>query len=263
MKTKNIFIVLLVVFVLASCTSPSKAIPTETPISTSTILPTVSPTPTVTPTPTPIPTLTPTSTPQPAWVTNIAEPILAAIEGREPDFQDDFSSPYGGWKKADWCADGRLKFAEGEMVISDCQVSPDMGYTDFVIEMDARFLPGSSADPENRWRFQYRQNGNYNYFFDFHYSGNVVVGFEKLSSPGMYTDLPGVLLPGENTNHVLIIVKDQALALYVNDSPVYNSVLEPLQKNGGMVWSQGDTVAFDNFKIWDISDIPLEATPTP
>lgn len=256
MKTKNIFTVLLVAFILASCTPASKLIPTETP--TSTILPTITPMATITPMPTASPA--PTLTPQPAWVTNFAEPILAAIEGREPDFQDDFSSPYGGWKKAEWCSDWRLKFVEGEMIVSDCQVSPDMGYTDFVIEMDARFLPGSSTDPDNRWRFQYRQNGNYNYFFDFHYSGNVVVGFEKLGSPAEYTDLPGVLQPGQSTNHVLIIVKDQAIALYINDSPVYNSVLEPLQKNGGLLWSQGDTVAYDNIKIWDIS---LEATPIP
>jgi len=40
---------------------------------------------------------TPTATPLPAWVTDFAEPILAAIEDREPTFQDDFSTNNWGW----------------------------------------------------------------------------------------------------------------------------------------------------------------------
>jgi tetratricopeptide (TPR) repeat protein len=38
------------------------------------------------------------STSQPAWVTDFAEPILAAIEDREPDFQDGFSISAKGWQ---------------------------------------------------------------------------------------------------------------------------------------------------------------------
>jgi hypothetical protein len=50
---------------------------------------------TTTPTPTPEPTSATESSP--AWVTDFAEPALAAIAGREPDFQDDFSTNTGGW----------------------------------------------------------------------------------------------------------------------------------------------------------------------
>jgi len=51
----------------------------------------------------PLPTLTSTSrptitnTPAPTWVTNFANPILAAIKDRQPDFQDDFSIDTKRW----------------------------------------------------------------------------------------------------------------------------------------------------------------------
>jgi hypothetical protein len=61
---------------------------------------------------------------------------------------------------------------------------------------------------------------------------------------------------------VLIIVKDQAVALFVNERSTYYGALPILWKNGGMEWSFGDTVAFDNFKIWDISDLQLTPTST-
>jgi serine/threonine protein kinase len=51
------------------------------------------PSPTLTRTPWP----TYTNTPIPTWVTNFAEPILAAIRDREPYFQDDFDSNTQGW----------------------------------------------------------------------------------------------------------------------------------------------------------------------
>ncbi|MEK7786102.1 MAG: protein kinase, partial [Chloroflexota bacterium] len=200
---------------------------TPTPTSTPTAPPTVTPTPTVRPTRTP--------TPQPAWVTDFAEPILAAIANRQPDFQDDFSSRAGGWTRSDSCAEWKLKYVDGEMVVSACHVSREMWYTDFVIEMDARFLPGSSTDTENQWRFHYRQNGT-NYFFGIKYSGNVLVGFEELGSPSKYTNIPDAARAGLDVNHVLVIAKDQSVALFINDRPVYYSVLPPRWKNGGMMW---------------------------
>lgn len=154
------------------------------------------------------------------------------------------------------------------MVVSDCSVSREMWYTDFVAEIDARFLPGSSSD--SQWRFHYRRDpspgGGAPYFFDFRYSGDVGVGFEELGSPGEYTGLSDVARSGTSVNHVLVIAKDQTVALFVNDRPVYYGALPILWKNGGMMWGAGwDTgiVAFDNFKVWDISDIPLAVTPAP
>lgn len=51
--------------------------------------------PTATPTPTPEPT--PTPTPKPSWVGEFIDPVMAAIEGKEPDFFDNFSIADANW----------------------------------------------------------------------------------------------------------------------------------------------------------------------
>lgn len=245
---------------------------TPTPSVAASRAPSVSPPSTVTPAPTstalttftPRPTLRPTrtSTPQPAWVADFAEPILAAIANQPPDFQDDFSTRAGEWTGAEWCADARLKYVDGEMVLSDCHVERKMWYADFVVEMDVRFPPGSS--PDSQMRFNYRRDtspgGGAPYFIDIEYSGAVQIGFEELGSPGKYTMVSEAGRPGANVNnHVLVVVKDQAVALYVNDRPVYYGALPILWKNGGMSFS--GTFAVDNFKVWGISDLTLAAAP--
>jgi serine/threonine protein kinase len=73
----------------------------------------LSPSPTLTRTPRP----TATNTPIPAWVTDFAEPILAAIKDRKPDFQDDFSSdePKGWWAPLQAGVDTPISIEEGVM----------------------------------------------------------------------------------------------------------------------------------------------------
>ncbi|MEK7327781.1 MAG: hypothetical protein AAB217_21255, partial [Chloroflexota bacterium] len=253
----------------------NQAAATPTEMSVAILEATSSPTRTISPSPTltstSSPTITSTRTPRPTAtrlpIIAFAEPILAAITDQKPDFQDDFSTRGGGWTTVDeWCA-GRLKYVEGEMVVSGCRVSREMWYTDFVAEMEARFLPGSPSD--SGWTFQYRREaggaGAMPYFFDFKYSGDVGVSIQEIDSTTVQTTwLQNAAQPGATVNnHVLVIVKDQNVALFVNDRPVYYGTLPPRWKNGGMEWSFGDTVAFDNLKIWDISNLPLTATPTP
>ena len=84
---------------------------TATPTITTTPTSTVTTTATITPTRTPFPTAT--VTPIPTWVTEFAEPILAAIQDRTPDFQDDFSQDQG-WihknnSKLPWCSFSELR----------------------------------------------------------------------------------------------------------------------------------------------------------
>jgi serine/threonine-protein kinase len=250
----------------ATPTEMSAAIVESSPSPTRTIspTPTLTSTPTVTPTRTSQPTITPTS--PPAWVSDFAEPILAAIANRTPDFQDDFSTRAGGWKLEEWCAiRGRLEIKNGEMTVADCRVWREMWYPDFVAEFDARFL--LEAPPDNYWSFVYRDPlvvgpGN---FYMFYFSGDVNAAL--LGSDGVVRHMPnlqGVALPGTNVNHILVIAKGQDFALYINDQPVFYKRGEPVWPNGGMRLNVGGvTVVFDNFKIWDISDLSLPATPTP
>jgi hypothetical protein len=261
-----------------STTRPTRT-PTQTPTSTPTARPTVTPTPTstpttrptVTPTPTTRPTRTPT--PQPAWVTDFAEPILAAIAERTPDFEDDFSTPDGGWNLSEWCADlgRRLNYENGEMTMlgDECWAWRDMWYPDFVAEMDARFLPGTPAD--SQWKFKYRHMGGgvdaASNVYEFYFGGRVMAGLVGSDPPHRdkmdLTQLYGVALSGLNVNHVLVIAKGQAFALYINGRPVFYKIGIPIWPNGGIRIDLDDTVALDNFKIWDISDISLTATPAP
>lgn len=228
--------------------------PTLAPTSTSIVVPTRTPRLVVTPTQVPPSTITPT--PFPAWVQDFAEPILAAIASRVPDFQDDFSTRAGGWTLEEWCAiRGRLEIENGEMTVSACRVWREIWYPDFVAEVDARFLPG--APPGSYWNFFYRHRNiipSDSPGYTFYLNGDVdadVIGIEE------NTRLQGVALPGADVNHVLLIAKGQSFALYLNDRPVFYMLGEATWPNGGMRLSIEDAVAFDNFRVWDISDLTV------
>jgi hypothetical protein len=68
--------------------------------------------------------------------------------------------------------------------------------------------------------------------------------------------LSNAVQPGVGVNHVLIIVKDQAVALFINDQPVYYGDLPSGFKSGEATWGFGVSLAYDNFKIWNLNDLP-------
>ena len=94
----------------------------------------------------------------------------------------------------------------------------------------------------------------------FRFNGDVVAA---LTGPNASRDsvehinVPGAALPGLNTNHILIIAKDQTFALYINDRPVFYKIGEPVWTNGGFRLEIDDKVALDNLKIWDVSDLEI------
>jgi hypothetical protein len=213
--------------------SPSPAVsimPTSTMMPTATSIP-ITPTNTVSP--------TATSTPIPAWMEDIntfAESILEAIPRHSPRVWFD-DSPITWIKQEDWSAS--IEYVDGEIVASD-GFSWTMWYTDFVIEMDYRILSPS----EGRWSFYAR--------------GGHQVGITFSDDGRVYTEkflFPDAAKPGGSVNHVLIIVQD-AVALFVNDQPIYYEDLPEGWKNGEATWWVNDsTVAFDNIRIWNLNDI--------
>jgi len=111
--------------------------PTTTPVSTSTT--------------TPAPSIT---SPQPKWVSDFAQPILDVIALRTPNYEDDFDDKSGGWQ-TDRCGQ-RMKYLEGELVLTDCRAyRGNMNYADFVIELDARFLPDTNK--RSTWQLLFRR----------------------------------------------------------------------------------------------------------
>jgi hypothetical protein len=134
-----------------------------------------------------------------------------------------------------------LEYVNGEMVASD-PFSWTMWYTDFVIEMDYRFI--SPLD----WRWTFFARGP---------PPNHQVGFTFWGDGTVAKDLiewPDAAKPGGSVNHVLIIVED-AVALFVNDQPIYYEELQGWKNGEALWWLKNVSVAFDNIKIWNLNDL--------
>ena len=120
---RRVLTALLFSSLLVGC---STFLPQGTPIltpvvSTETLIPTFTPTDTSTPNPTvtPSPRPTKTATPVPGWVTDFAEPILAAIADRPPDFEEDFTEAGPGWylEKMN-CPDNGCAITDGVLALA-------------------------------------------------------------------------------------------------------------------------------------------------
>lgn len=220
-----------------------------------TLTATLTSTPSITPSITPSPTLA--GTPLPDWVINFSEPILLAIQNRPPNFQDDFHDESGGWYITSNCADWRMQYIAGEMVMANCEAENQrlFLYTDFLLEVDARFVSYDSAD--GRWGVYWGYRGNNRISIN---NWGDISWFLNGSPISIYS---GKAQPGSSSNHLLLIVKGTEFALYVNDQPL--SYISNGSIQGEEIYlyvptfqdTKWDTVvAFDNFKIWDISDLP-------
>lgn len=92
---KSLFLSAIIILTVLACglgDDLSTPLPVNSPVATWTISPSVIPRQPRTPTPTPI-ILFPTpiaATTFPAWVTDFSDPILAALAGQRPVFEDDF-----------------------------------------------------------------------------------------------------------------------------------------------------------------------------
>lgn len=245
---------------LLSTSEPASPTQTEFPVFMSTI----SNTPTLTITPSPYATSVLTSTPPAEWVTNFAQPILDAIALRKPNFQDDFDDKSGGWQSADWCGEWRTKYQDGELVVEDCSARRShIDYPDFVVELDGQFLKGATGNAG--WAIYFRlMDGSAHYAFGI-YDTIGTVGI--WGSGNDFYQFPHAAKFGYETNRLLVIAKGSEFAFYVNGEPLYymrdtkyawgDIQLQSSGNNGGKTSGSASIVAFDNFKLWDISDISV------
>jgi hypothetical protein len=228
----------------------SSSVPTETfsPTATRTSAPTKTSIPSATPTQAAVapPTSTAASSPietvplVPAWVTDFAQPILDTIDGRTPNTQENFDLGIPNWVKLYHSGNDCLKVVNGEM-IDRCLSYWTMWYTDYVVEMNIRFI---SASESNRWEFYFRNFGEGFYFYP---DGPV---WANIEGGGSYE----LSSWGSNYRKVLIIVHDQFAAVFVDDQSLLSIDLELRWKNGTAYWG-GAPVAFDYIKIWDLNSI--------
>jgi hypothetical protein len=222
---------------------------TATP--TASLTPSLTSTPTLTSTRTPRPS--PTLTPQPEWVSDFAQPILDAVSQRAPDFEDDFGAGSAGWFAPGGCG-SRMAYVDGEMVVTDCSLSrPGINFKDFVIEFDARLMPG--VDSDSTWALHYRIIGGLRHSIRVLYTGTVTLEFYNAQRSESF---PRVARAGNESNHFLVIARGATIAIFINDIPLY-STEEPAPTSGDFQFFADDNTALgiDNVKVWNLGNLDL------
>ena len=209
---------------------------------------------------TPRPTFTPTLAPE--WVTDFAAPILAEITNRPADIVDTFDQPSGAWIRFDYCGSDRVRYENGEIVITECFVyHSGMHFNDYVVEVDGHFVPGTNPE-SSHWGFEFRDRVC-KYVVGF--NGNVGVHCQKFQggkSVITHFDFVRISFGAYDTNRLLLIVKDTRFAFYLNGQPIGYFEDESISFGGfRMGLGSGDypdiMAAFDNFKAWDITDLEV------
>ena len=221
----------------------------------SALIATTSPTATITPPPTLTPTITPTRTPRPtatatpipAWINDFAEPILAAIENRRPDLQNDYSTD--------------------SKVFAACSSDSDCKVTNGVLVMKniAHWAVSIAADPNDFiWIMEFTPkvvNGTSGMDFGWH---GYHVSLSPTSSSIFFIDTKigdyRSDIGKDITSRVLVIVKGDRVAIFLNDRPIHYQ--DGLKNGKGSLQfdtyqSSGSTeIHIDNVKFWRLNDIP-------
>lgn len=268
MRSRNIFALCMpaILFTLACTTSglfqPTQtAMPTEEPWL-------VTPLPTRTAIPTTVPQY-PQATPVPAWVTEFADPILAAAADRKPDFQDDFSQHRGwfyvlsdiyGYFPAER-TDGKLFLRLPEKTEDSLLFNQKLNRSNFVLTLELRFV---HDQPWDTIRFQFERSPDDIVTFDLTNNRNWSFQWGSQANPrstsGIYEHFPPEYIP------VTIIMQGAQCAVFLNDDPLAyaDNCITSLDSSSN--WKvtfhllrdtpQAVVVNFDNVKLWDLDKIP-------
>ena len=211
-----------------------------------------------------------------------AEPILAAIAGISPDYEDDFSDPSSGWPSGVGVS-GHTSQAEGETGYLDGEYFLRVGGlggeelacyggenfasfpADFVLEIDGRFLPDDYPNNDD-WQMQFRKwdFGGF-YVLTIRQDGYLNLSRYENNERFDLAEQDGApILAEPGTNHVQIIAVGAETAVYVNGEPLFyvdDAGYSPQYGAGSInlgVCNLGDTARearWDNLKIWDISNL--------
>ena len=207
-----------------------------------------------------------------------AEPILAAIADRPPDYEDDFGDPGSGWPIGPDPDGGERGYEDGAYHIlaqydHGIGVWPDheLWFSDLVLEVDAQFVSGEWGNWDvifRNWPGTIEQPGNAEYSVSFYPDGAFNVGKSVRS---VHMDLLGysghapTFEQGFETNHLMIIAQGPQIAFYVNGEPLW-FVYDESSSRGTIELCAASLIdnttlgmQFDNLRIWDISDLPLSS----
>jgi sugar transport system substrate-binding protein len=208
-------------------------------------------------------------------------PILNAIEDREPDYQDDFSSKKYKWptgmKKNKPSDFGESEYSNGEYYMETSSdrfpeytslesKSPALPmFSDLAVQFDLRYNEGDSGC----WGINVRDNKSGFYTVKPDTEGGLSIRYchdgknDDLFFRFMGQDPKGTHLP---MNHFLIIFKGSKIAVFVNGelAAFTDDLFFSQKRDKGIVKLQVGAnvqkpfqVYWDNLKIWDISKLKL------
>ena len=229
-----------------------------------------------------------------------ADPILAAIADRPPDYEDDFSDPASGWSQGaivdltGW-EEGERGYADGEyyIVAPPAKLRPQMperpmtcasgwpadlgALSDMVLEVEGRFVEVENGNRHVNFR-QWDDpdtglGGKYEVMFE--PNGNVWIGkVHPTEGHQVLAEMQGLpVQAGLETNRLRIVTVGPRIAVYVNGEPVLffaDPDFDERYQSGPVslvACNSADTpmeVRWDSLKVWDISGLELpsaEATP--
>lgn len=211
----------------------------------------------------------------PLWVTNFADPILASLVGRRPDFQDEFMRLNRGWfyeavgspinPYYAHIGDGVLilKLPEGQEKTDLKIYNPTLNRNNFVLSFDLRF---GETQPDDFVRFQYNPTADHVFSLDLSKNKNWnfrwLINNDWKSITGTYDQFPP-----ERIN-VKFIVQGSECGVYLNHTPLdysENCISESNQKPAlqavsfHLITMPGYTaiVYIDNVKMWDLDEAPV------
>jgi serine/threonine protein kinase len=263
-----------------TATSTPTSTPTHTPAPTNTHIPTRTPTPRPTTTPTHSPTITPSPTPRPtatatpipvdAQALAFADPILSAIAGRPPDFEDDFSTADKGWDLHVHGESGpqdRLEIVDGlvRMTLFDGALGVlnhgGLTFKSFVLEFDYRLVGGGEG---SRQSFNLRIPDGHIGLTIWSGSGTWSLRKSQGAQESYWYDIPygvrNIVSPTGEMTRVVIVARGPQLAVYLNDVPlayVRDQVLDVSHDT----WFNCDGLPnavceFDNVRAWNLENVP-------
>ncbi|MBM2849794.1 MAG: hypothetical protein HW418_2736, partial [Anaerolineales bacterium] len=205
-----------------------------------------------------------------------AEPILAAIADRPPDFSEDFSKPTSGWIWQGTTGKGERfafvpvpasSFQDGALILSARDANfwnpTCSNFINHVTRADLTLVDLTQAGAEMSVLWRIYPNAD-------HYRIRLRLVSEtwELVRHGPSGAQPAILASGSahinglgTANRIAVIVNDSQFAIYLNDAPLayFEDDALPLG-GGGCVFDfagSGDvTVALDNVKVWNLANVP-------
>jgi len=197
------------------------------------------------------------------------EPILAYIESADTTFEDDFSTSKSEWGANSYRSSVDSMRSNGALVVikSDADLTfPTNGLfkaTDFAVAFD--FTPDYSAG-SGRFGLVFRssdETGAY-YNFNISYSDIAIVDSwlfsESDGTTVRTTEISSVNLKKDDDNHILIIARQEYLAIFVNNQLLHED--SDLASWGDEIYfiNSGPNNAnaeLDNVKFWDLDGVEI------